>query len=635
MRTPSSLFALVAVPVTALAFAGLAACSADGTSTDESNQTEAELGTEALKILGAQKIPGARQTCNQCHSINQRQLRVWETHYKETSAVLKDPNKPPREKLAQLRLDPTDSNSPYSARQLGVLAAAVYQEDVPEIREAVKAFRAVYGANALRELTRWREEVSMPYYGEDSERFSKADFALVQKYVDLGMPLLEELIPEAPRPGPCEQSISDELKQHIATMKTKGWEARNRDQHVPMFACATPNDPASCFVQKKDDGTDIFPEVETLAFARGWKAAGGKLRLLHELPHGTSFWSRNSADGRFVSSGGGELGAFMVDLGKQLETRGAETREIGIPASYDPSFMPDNGGFLIQGGWVASNGSRRRANPNADFGNREDWRGGDHWGGSGTFYCTQDLFTKPSLVNLTFTESECSSLDNVSLYQSVGRRLADNELSDYFIVNNTFESDDGMDADSIPAFGEDQSLQIHVMVSGGSEGGYHIGQTASIPAPWEGDTMMSPTTLLTASRLGGEEKQEGYTIRKIKSSLGEGGYSFEAAPVARICMDGGKANFSFDERYLVTHHYLSRADFPSDEAWAPYRDNVAADIYVVDLLTGEKIRVTHMAPGQLALFPHFRSDGWLYIDVRDRNTGKEYYIASDVVIGRP
>lgn len=634
MRTPSSLFALLAIPAMAASMAGLVACSSGDTDSSESNQTEAELGTEALKILGAQKIPGARQSCNECHSINQKQLRLWETAYSKTSAVLKDPNKTPKQKLAQLRLDPTDQNSPYSPSPLGVLAAAVYQDDVPEIKEVIKSFQLVYGANAQRELSRWREEVGMPYYAsDDSARLSKADFAIVQKYYNLGLPGLEALIPEAPRPGPCVQSISDELKQHIASMKTKGWEARNRDQRIPMFACATPGDPTSCFGQKKDDGTDIFPEVETTAYGRGWKAAGSKLRLLHELPHGTSFWSRNSADGRFISSGGGELGAFMVDLAKQLETRGAETREIGIPASYDPSFMPDNGGFLIQGGYVQWEGNGR-GNGRGD-GERGDWRGDGHGRGDGTFYCTQDLFAQQSLQSLTFRESQCSSLSNVSLYQSVGRRLADNELSDYFIVNNAFESDDGMEADTIPAFGEDQSIQIHVMVSRGSEGGYQIGQTGSVAAPWEGDTMMSPTTLLTASRLGGEEKQEGYTIRKIKSTLGDDGYKFEAGQVARVCMDGGKANFSFDERYLVTHHYLSRADFPSDEAWAPYAERTASDIYLVDLLTGEKIRVTHMAPGQLALFPHFRSDGWLYIDVRDRNTDKEYYIASDVVVGRP
>lgn len=41
-----------------------------------------------------------------------------------------------------------------------------------------------------------------------------------------------------------------------------------------------------------------------------------------------------------------------------------------------------------------------------------------------------------------------------------------------------------------------------------------------------------------------------------------------------------------------------------------------------------------MAPGQLALFPHYRSDGWLYFHVRDANTDKQYYAASDVTLKR-
>jgi hypothetical protein len=145
---------------------------------------------------------------------------------------------------------------------------------------------------------------------------------------------------------------------------------------------------------------------------------------------------------------------------------------------------------------------------------------------------------------------------------------------------------------------------------------------------------MSPTTQLTASRVSGEEKQEGYAIRHLVSTMTPEGYTFEAKPVARICIPGGKANFSFDERFLVTHHYLTRADFDTDEAFAPFQKNPASDVYVVDLLTGENIRVTRMAPGQLALFPHFRSDGWLYITVRDRNTEREFYIASDIAVGR-
>jgi hypothetical protein len=39
-----------------------------------------------------------------------------------------------------------------------------------------------------------------------------------------------------------------------------------------------------------------------------------------------------------------------------------------------------------------------------------------------------------------------------------------------------------------------------------------------------------------------------------------------------------------------------------------------------------------MRPGQYALFPHFRSDGWIYAAVRDPAAGHEYMVASDAAL---
>ena len=46
-------------------------------------------------------------------------------------------------------------------------------------------------------------------------------------------------------------------------------------------------------------------------------------------------------------------------------------------------------------------------------------------------------------------------------------------------------------------------------------------------------------------------------------------------------------------------------------------------------MTKQKKRVTKMAPNQFALFPHFRSDGWLYFLVVDKAARKYYVAASD------
>jgi hypothetical protein len=89
----------------------------------------------------------------------------------------------------------------------------------------------------------------------------------------------------------------------------------------------------------------------------------------------------------------------------------------------------------------------------------------------------------------------------------------------------------------------------------------------------------------------------------------------------------------------VFHHYVTSADAvelgftgPSDPSFAPYLAQGAANVYLMDLQTGVPTRITNMAPGQYALFPHFRSDGWIYFLVRDKNSGKEYVMASDAAL---
>jgi hypothetical protein len=42
-----------------------------------------------------------------------------------------------------------------------------------------------------------------------------------------------------------------------------------------------------------------------------------------------------------------------------------------------------------------------------------------------------------------------------------------------------------------------------------------------------------------------------------------------------------------------------------------------------------------MNPGQYALYPHFRNDGWIYFLVRDTNTDVEHIVASDFALRLP
>ncbi len=53
---------------------------------------------------------------------------------------------------------------------------------------------------------------------------------------------------------------------------------------------------------------------------------------------------------------------------------------------------------------------------------------------------------------------------------------------------------------------------------------------------------------------------------------------------------------------------------------------------MADFVKGTKTRIVHLSPGQFALFPHFRSDGWLYFLVRDANAHAEYFVATDAAV---
>jgi hypothetical protein len=336
------------------------------------------------------------------------------------------------------------------------------------------------------------------------------------------------------------------------------------------------------------------------------------VRVLRELPYTTFYWMRNSSDGRFVANGGGPrtdgARAVIADLGAALDPAGPRSRDILAQASYDPDFSPRDDWFMFQGT------SRSGA------------------------LCSMSLLRNPATTKITFQEPECSKLDSVGLYQTVGQVVGDNEVGDSFVVNSKFASDNpgltARDHDLPMTAGPDAAVKIAVAIPLGNDAdeGYQVRQTVELKTPFKGDTMMARTGHLIGSRVAGESGPLGYAIDKVSYTRTDTGYKFSLRQIGRICMPGNKANFSFDERFLATHHYLTRADFESDEAFAVYAGKGAADIYVADFVTGEKTRVTNMAPGQFALFPHFRSDGWLYFLVRDGNTRKEYVAAIDYAI---
>ena len=161
-----------------------------------------------------------------------------------------------------------------------------------------------------------------------------------------------------------------------------------------------------------------------------------------------------------------------------------------------------------------------------------------------------------------------------------------------------------------------------------NDGAAYQAQTAvSVTMPGEGDVMLSPSTKMLVARFSGGAKQGGYRIHAVDAQSASGSLKVQAPLRAQICMKGAKANFSLDERFIATHQYVDTTE--PDQAGLPQG---SSNIMIADLTTGTKVRLTNMAAGQYALYPHFRADGWIYFLVRDMNTHVEYMAATDAAI---
>ena len=582
----------------------------------DSALSDADLGTKALAIMGA-KVPNAQQQCNRCHDVNTATLTKWAADYKTTVAFLSDESKSKDERINYLRRDPADPTSTFAPAKLGFLTAgshfagtgAIDKTRTPATYAQAQILSKLFDGKA-DELAKFKANTLMPIEPE-YDRLSAGEYNTIATWLDKGMPTLKDLLKEEPRPTTCTDDFTA-LKAHASEIKTKSWASVNKENRVPMFACDAAAKPLDCFKQTFN-GAEIFADSATKDYGKGWSQDGGTIRVLRELAYHTFYWTRTSADGRFVAngmSGGGADGAVIADLSASLASGGPKTRDIAASAKYDPDFWPDNKGFMFQG------------TPN------------------GGVFCAQSLLTNPATTRVSFNEPQCSKLDTIGLYQTVGQRIGDNSVADHFVVNGKFASDNpgqtASDHDLEPTFGPDAKAIIRVMFAQGNdaESGYQVKQSVELNTPFEGDIMMSRSSTLLGARVAGEHGQLGYQVRQVTGTFADNGYKFTLKGIGRICMAGNKANFSFDERFLVTHHYLTREDFASDAEFAKYKDKGASDIFITDFVTGKKQRITHMNPGQFALFPHFRSDGWLYFMVRDASGAakKEFIAASDWAI---
>lgn len=548
-----------------------------------------ELALASLQLLGAQ-VPGAMQTsCNMCHGLTKQRLSFWRALSDTSlSTCLTDLQVSSQASAVGmidcLRAMPELPTSDFQSRKLGIYATAA------RLPWFSYTFWVAYGDEAPTRIADFFSHAAMPKDG--ATPWTQEQFDLVAEWFVRGLPSLDRTLVTDPPPSECTAGISAEVGQHTAQLATTGWRAVNAQNQLAMYDCGSATDPRDCL--------QSHPLAVDQAFGVGWDLAGrGRTRVLRDVTYVSSYWTRSSPDGRFVAHGVSNVqGSYVVDLQRDVE--------IPINAAYDPAFFPDNSGFVFQGGPRNT--------------------------------CPQSVLTS-NPASITMTEPGCRRIGQIGLYQHVGQLLGG---GDYFALDNEFESDDGgkqpTHKDPDTSFGSNAYSSFTPMMWSGTQ--YVPRTTVNIDTPFEGDTVLSPSGTLTIARVSGpNDRQLGYVLRKVNATFTGTTYTITAPEIARYCLSGGKPTFSYDERWLAYHHYVTPDDAvelgftgPADPAFQPYLTLGAANLYLMDLATGVPVRLTHMQPGQYALFPHFRSDGWLYAQVRDANAGHEYTIATDAAL---
>lgn len=543
----------------------------------EQHSTATDLATaRAMLTLLASPQTGR---CNGCHTASPQDFRRWATALQNVEAKCLAPA---LTLSAAQRVQCLGTTSPTTGATVfrpGTLGFGAAGANLTGFRQL---FTDAFGTDGATQHAAFARQVRMPRAGSG---LTQAQYTRLRDWALRGLPQLDEALGNVPAPGvTCSASSSPVLTAHLDAMATTGWQRRNLEAGVAMFGCGTATRAADCL--------KTFPDVSSRA---GVPGVTQTIRQLRELPFKTRYWVRGSADGRFVGFGLFP-GAVVTDLLRVSQGQGAA--DIAVSADYDPVFFPGNDGFTFAGAQV-------------DDGIRA---------------CRQSLLSDAlRLTNpvVRLTESKCAPIAN-AVYQSIGTSL--DGLSS-LMVFGTHENDDGANDIIRPlpaAFGQAAKLEVMPLVSNGLA--FRPQSRTTFALPNEGDAMLSPSSQLLVTRFGDGTKQLGYRVHRL--TLGR--TSSTAAPtvssekVAELCDAGGKAGFSFDERWLTFHQYVVG---PQNSQ----RSN-SADIVVADLRTGTRTKLTAMARGQYALYPHFRSDGWLYFLVRDTNTGREQLWASDFAV---
>jgi len=327
--------------------------------------------------------------------------------------------------------------------------------------------------------------------------------------------------------------------------------------------------------------------------------ANQTLRKLRDVPFRSHWWIRSSPDGKYTGFGLNNA-AKLID-----HTKAGANGIIDVKASYDPQFFPNNEGFSFAG--VGS--------------------------GNGPIkVCKSSVIAGASSTTpITLNEAGCTTIIS-SVYQTVGAAL-DNHL--YLMSTGTHVNDDAESSGSgpRPGFDANATTLLTPMVNDGNK--FVPQRNTTLALPYEGDQALSASNSLLLTRFGGTKGHRGYKIRKLtvaETPGTDGGattYTASSDVIGTVCANGAKPAMSYDERFIVSHQYVDPQDNPDN---LPLK---SANVVMIDLLTGEVIRLTNMKDRQYAFAPHFRADGWIYFVVRDmNNAASETLVASDAALRR-
>jgi hypothetical protein len=586
-----------------------------------------ELGPAVLALMGSSAV-GSAGSCANCHTLGRPTLTHWLQLTKSFAGdCLADSTLPDQTQVdSMFACFERHSASPagFVPSDFGIYAAAAH----------LPWFTFLFEHASVDDTTTVHEQfiarVGMPRAGE---RWSQGDFDLLAEWFTRGLPGLFDLVPEDSGED-CVPWLDPRLEEHVTRMQTEGWRAKNRELPLLMLGCVAGESGADCLRDR--------PTAAAQAYGTGWDTVPGTtIRMLWDNSVSRSaYWSRCSPDGRFIASGLAQpltpgFSGQILDL----------QRAAVIPGNfaYDATFFPDNSGFMLQRGSYSE--PPPGGLPTTGAAGSEDV----------AVTCEQSVLSGNPL-ELTGDEAQCSSVTGqIGLYEQLAKSL---DGEDYWVVYGAFAEDDGgfhrVLQDPGAAFATESSTTLVPMVNQGD--GFEPGAPTQVLTPLQGDPMLSPSGRLLVTRVKGKEEsivvdgtpivtasQSGYAVHLVSTTHAGADWSASVDEVGRLCVSGSKPVLSYDERWMVLHHYVTSADAEElgltgadDPAFSPYAELGASNIYLVDLSNGVSRRITSVHPGQYALFPHFRSDGWIYFVVRTLE-GNEYFAASDaaLIVERP